>query len=136
MKIKITILRENASVVASLDEKMAPVATKLFVDKLPIRSQLFHARWCGNEVWTPLGNLGEYKSENQTIFPAIGELLIVPAGENYNFGIWYGKGWCFGPDGYNPGTVIGKIETDISEFAKAANDVLMNGVDTIIIEKM
>ena len=137
MKIKITIVRGNVSVVANLDDKAAPALVKTLVEKLPIKSQLFHARWCGNEIWAPIGEVNNYQGENLTIFPAIGEILIVPAGKDKcNLGIWYGKGWCFGPEGYIPGSIVGKIETDITEFAKAANDVLLQGVDEIIIEKI
>jgi len=133
MKIKISIARGEAAAIASLDEKMQVFSS--FAKKLPIKAPLHHARWCGNEVWTSIGSGLDYEKENETIFPSIGEISIRPSGSGYDFGIWYGKAIAFGPEGYCPVSIIGKIEDVSPEFVKACNGCLLKGTDEVIIER-
>ena len=133
MKIKITIKRAGVSAIATINDENQ--VGNSFYKKLPIKAPLYHARWCGNEVFAPIGQV-EYKEVNQTVFPSIGEISITPAGGGYNFGIWYGKSWAFGPEGYNPVSIIGKIEGELTDFVKACNDCVIKGADEVLIEKI
>jgi len=106
-----------------------------FFNKLPLKVPLYHARWCGNEVFAPIGGVG-YVKEDETILPSIGELSIAPIGNGCNFGIWYGRGWCFGPDGNKPVSIIGKILDDTSVYSEACNNCILIGASEIIIENL
>src|SRR6188474_1268931 len=48
---------------------------------LPYRQRVIHVRWSGEAVWIPLGetDLG-VPAENQTSFPAPGQILLYPGG--------------------------------------------------------
>jgi hypothetical protein len=126
-------LRGGGTVIADLNEKMSVIPS--FLKKLPIKAPLYHARWCGNEVWAPIGGGLDYKKENETSLPQIGEISITPSGDGFNFGIWYGRARCFSPDGYCAVSIIGKIEGENPEFAKACNNCLLKGADEVMIER-
>ena len=137
MKITLSLARRNATAIAELHDNKAPTAVNSFLDVLPIKSSVFHARWGGNEIWTSLTGFSKYANENETCLPAPGDICIVPTGENsYDLAIWYGTGWIFGPEfGFKPATVIGRIVSNLSDFAVAANEVLLKGEDVITITK-
>lgn len=138
MKVRIKLERGGVTVEAEINETGSPVTAESLLKLLPIKSTVHHARWGGNEIWTPLEGFEKYANENATCLPVPGEICVVPAGENnFHLAIWYGRGWIFGPEhGFTPSSVVGKISGDLSEFASAANDVLAKGNDTIIIEKV
>lgn len=66
---------------ARLEEQLAPETCRAFVARLPFRGKLVQARWSGEAGWIPLGdlNLG-VGYENQTSYPAPGQILWHPAG--------------------------------------------------------
>src|SRR5262249_38728170 len=48
---------------------------------LPLRGTLLQARWSGEALWIPLGNLSvDVGFENHTSHPSPGELLLYPGG--------------------------------------------------------
>jgi hypothetical protein len=59
----------------------APRTCAKFQALLPYYKQIIHVRWSGEACWIPLGaldlNLGY---ENQTSYPAPGEVLLYPGG--------------------------------------------------------
>lgn len=138
MKIQLTLTRGNVSAVAEINENAAPTVSASFLKLLPLKSTVYHARWGGNEIWTSLPCFEKYEHENETCIPTPGDICVVPTGENaYDLAIWYGAGWIFGPEfGFRPSAIIGHITSNLSNFAIAANDVLINGKDTIIIDKL
>ena len=134
--IKITLVRSKVTAHAKLKEDQAPKTSHAFLKSLPIKGQATHARCGGNEIWTGISALETYEAESETIFPAPGEILIVPAAPGvYDLAIWYGRGWCFGPSGFVPGNHIATIIGDLSEFAEACEKVLSEGCENITIEK-
>ena len=67
----------------TLDEARAPSTCAAFLKLLPLRATLLHARWSGEAVWVPLGQLEVgVGPENETGHPRPGELLLYPAGES------------------------------------------------------
>jgi len=135
-EIKITLKKSNTTVVAELKDKLAPKTCKAFWSTLPIRGKATHARWGGSEIWTSIPHLENYEPESETILPAPGEILLVPAAPNvYDLAIWYGKGWCFGPSGFIPANHIATIKGDFTEFAQACERLLSEGCEEIIIER-
>jgi len=59
----------------------APKTCAWFSAQLPFRSEVLHARWSGEAVWAPLGDLTTGLGyENHTAFPSRGQLLFYPGG--------------------------------------------------------
>lgn len=66
---------------AQLEEATAPRTCAAFLELLPYRQKLIHARWSGEACWIPLGDfrLGvDY--ENHTSHPSSGQILFYPGG--------------------------------------------------------
>ncbi|MBI1912116.1 MAG: DUF3830 family protein [Deltaproteobacteria bacterium] len=133
-KIIITLPELNISAEAVLHKNIAPKTVEAFSSILPIEGKALHARWCGNEIWLPLPNLKLESRENQTILPSPGEILLVDHGGTWDLAIFYGKGWLFSPTGFLPSNHFATIEyNQLSEFAKAANQLLIQGSKKITL---
>jgi len=66
---------------ARMEEKLAPKTCVKFASLLPYRAQIIHVRWSGEACWIPLGALDlGLPYENQTSYPAPGEILLHPGG--------------------------------------------------------
>lgn len=64
---------------AVLESGRAPLTSSWFAGQLPFRSQVIHARWSGEAVWIPLGDLEtDLPFENHTVFPSRGDILFYP----------------------------------------------------------
>ena len=67
--------------VARLEEDAAPQTVAAFRRLLPLHSRMIQARWSGQAVWIPFGELDVgIGPENATCYPAPGELLLYPGG--------------------------------------------------------
>ena len=66
---------------ARLEEEAAPRTCAAFLQRLPFRDKIIHARWSGESAWVPLGDsqfgIG---FENATSYPAPGQVLLYPGG--------------------------------------------------------
>ena len=63
------------------EEELAPSTCAAFKKAMPFESQVIHARWSGEGVWVPLGDLDFGVSyENQTSYPAPGQVILYPGG--------------------------------------------------------
>jgi hypothetical protein len=59
----------------------APKTCAKFESLLPYRERIIHVRWSGEACWIPLGTLDlGLPYENQTSYPAPGEILLHPGG--------------------------------------------------------
>lgn len=59
----------------------APETCAWFAENLPFVSQVIHARWSGEAVWVPLGDLvSGLSQENHTTHPSRGDILFYPGG--------------------------------------------------------
>jgi hypothetical protein len=66
---------------AQLEIDAAPQTCSWFLDHLPFTSQVIHARWSGEAVWVPLGDLEPgFPFENHTAHPSKGDILFYPGG--------------------------------------------------------
>lgn len=68
---------------AVLEAQAAPKTCDLLRGLLPLRTKVIHARWSGEALWIPGGDVRlplEY--ENNTSHPAPGELLLYPGGRS------------------------------------------------------
>lgn len=66
---------------ARFETEAAPRTCSIFHKLLPYEQRVIHVRWSGEAVWIPLGDtdLG-VPAENQTSFPAPGQMLLYPGG--------------------------------------------------------
>ena len=66
---------------ARFETETAPRTCAIFQKLLPYEQRVIHVRWSGEAVWIPLGDtdLG-VPAENQTSFPAPGQMLLYPSG--------------------------------------------------------
>ena len=59
----------------------APETCAWFAENLPVVSKVIHARWSGEAVWVPLGDLvSGLTQENHTAHPSRGDILFYPGG--------------------------------------------------------
>ena len=59
----------------------APETCAWFDRNLPFVSKVIHARWSGEAVWVPLGDLvSGLSQENHTAHPSRGDILFYPGG--------------------------------------------------------
>lgn len=66
---------------AIFEVEQAPQTCAWFQGQLPFRSKVIHARWSGEAVWVPLGDLESgLPFENHTTHPSRGDLLFYPGG--------------------------------------------------------
>ncbi len=66
---------------ARFETQLAPRTCEIFKRLLPYEQRVIHVRWSGEAVWIPLGeaDMG-VPNENQTSFPAPGQMLLYPGG--------------------------------------------------------
>jgi hypothetical protein len=66
---------------ARFETEMAPKTCAIFRRLLPYVQRVIHVRWSGEAVWIPLGetDMG-VPAENQTSYPAPGQMLLYPGG--------------------------------------------------------
>lgn len=118
-----------------LHEDLAPETCKAIRKALPFDGQALHAKWGGNEIWASLPQLNVSKSENESVFAAPGEVMLVrPAPGAFDLAIFYGKGWCFGPSGFTPGNHFATIVENLMEFAKTCQELLIKGSQKISVK--
>lgn len=66
---------------ARFEEDVAPLTVAAFRRLMPLESKVVHARWSGESVWIPFGELDlELGPENANSYPAPGELLLYSGG--------------------------------------------------------
>src|SRR5260221_2777341 len=66
---------------ARLETKLAPRTCAKFLSMLPLKARIIQARWSGEACWIPFGELNlDLGHENQTSYPAAGQLLLYPGG--------------------------------------------------------
>jgi hypothetical protein len=134
--IKLSFPEIKTTVSARLHEDLAPKTCEAVWGVLPFDGKAIHGKWGGNEVWTSMPDIKISEFENETIFASPGEILIVIIKPGiYDFAMFYGKGWCFGPSGFVPGNHFATIAEDLPKFVKACEKVHLEGSKKIIIEK-
>ncbi len=78
---RIEIIVGEYAFIAQLEEEKAPKSCAAFERALPFANQVIHARWSGEAVWVPLGNLDlGVGFENHTSHPSRGDILLYPGG--------------------------------------------------------
>lgn len=134
-KIKITLVKSNVSVIATLRDDKCPQMVKKLLHKLPHEAKAYHAKWGGGEIWTHITDFPGYAHENETCLPSIGEILLMPLAEGLiAFDLWYDRGWAFGAQGFMNGCAVGMVTEGLEAFAPEAARLSAEGCQDIKIE--
>lgn len=121
---------------ARLEPERSPRTVEAFVAHLPLRGQLVHARWSGEALWVPLGEMTLYESyENPTSYPAPGQVLWHPPGvSEAEILIAYGPTRFASKAGQLAGNHFLTLEADPVELAALGSAVLWKGAVGVSFE--
>ncbi len=146
--VQLKLVKRGVQVAVRLRWETAPENCRALVQLLPLRHQVWHAKYANNEIYT-LCKLPEPPpvAEHLTMYPSRGDLVFLPLTEGIplpggvpglgsgdralDVAYFYeaGNSLLGGPHGPLPGTIVGTVETldDINRMAEACRDVWFNG---------
>jgi hypothetical protein len=122
---------------ARLETTLAPKTCAIFTRLLPYEQRVIHVRWSGEAVWIPLGDadLG-IPAENQTSYPAPGQMLLYPGGvSETEILLSYGGVRFASKMGQLAGNHFITVTTPLDDLPKLGKLVLWEGARPIRIEK-
>jgi hypothetical protein len=133
---KIVVRIGSSPLPARLEPDRAPHTVDAFVARLPLRGQVVHARWSGEALWMPLGDLTLYDSyEDPTSYPAPGQVLWHPPGvSEAELLIPYGPTRFASKAGQLAGNHFLTLDVDPDELAALGRAVLWNGAVDVSFE--
>lgn len=111
----------------------APLTSAWFAEQLPFRSKVIHARWSGEAVWIPLGDLESgLPYESHTVHPSRGDLLFYPGGYSETEILFaYGSASFASKMGDIAGNHFITIDAGRDQLADFGNHVLWQGAQDI-----
>jgi hypothetical protein len=123
---------------ATLELERAPKTCAAARQLWPLRAKLIQARWSGEAAWIPLGErrIGGMDWENNTSYPAAGELLLYPGGIS-EMEILVPYGACaFGSRmGMLAGNHFATLEADRATLREIGRLVVWEGAQDVTIEE-
>jgi hypothetical protein len=120
---------------ARFETGLAQRTCEIFRKLLPYQQRVIHVRWSGEAVWIPLGdaNLG-VPAENQTSFPAPGQMILYPGGLSETEILLAYGGVCFASKvGQLAGNHFITITSALDDLPKLGKMVLWEGAQPIRI---
>ena len=129
----LTITSGDFEFTGRLEEDLAPLTTAWFKDQLPFHSSVVHARWSGEAVWIPLGDLESgLPLENHTVHPSRGDLLFYPGGISETELLFpYGSAAFASKAGSLAGNHFLTLTSGHERLLEFGNHVLYSGEQTI-----
>lgn len=138
---------------ATLHDDKAPATTQAIWDALaePVDVTAVHAAFAGPEIMTGLPEHAQtfdpnLPQENQTCFPAAGDLLWYyqaadqmkgVEGELWEIGLFYADGGrIFGPLGWTPCNIFASVTEGLEALAEACADTRISGAKTLTIGRV
>jgi hypothetical protein len=123
---------------AQFEETAAPKTVAAFRAALPYEGKIVHVRWSGEAVWIPLGDFDfGVGNENQTSYPAPGQILLYPAGlSETEILIGYGAVRFASKVGQLAGNHFITITDGIENLATLGKAVLWQGAHPIRFEAL
>lgn len=133
----------------TLNEDAAPVTSSAIWDALakPIRSPALHAMYAGPEIMLGLPEEAQtfdpkaLPAENQDCITSAGDCLFFYQTKNmmrgldfdlWEIGIFYDNGGrTFGPLGWTPVTIFGRITHNLAPFQEACRSIRWDGAKTV-----
>lgn len=133
---KIVVRIGSTLLPARLEPDRSPRTVEAFLSHLPLRGRLVHARWSGEALWMPLGELRLYDSyEDPTSYPAPGQVLWHPPGvSEAELLVPYGPTRFASKAGQLAGNHFLTLEVDHLELAALGRAVLWNGAMDVSFE--
>lgn len=131
------VVRIGATVLsARLEPGRSPRTVDAFVARLPVRGQLVHARWSGEALWMPLGEMQLCDAyEDPTSYPAPGQVLWHPPGvSEAEILVAYGPTRFASKAGQLAGNHFLTLEVDPVELGALGRAVLWNGAVDVSFE--
>ncbi len=130
---RLRISSGNFSFDGLLELAEAPQTCAWFQGQLPFRTKVIHARWSGEAVWMPLGDLHSgLGPENHTIHPSRGDILFYPGGiSEAEILLAYGSSTFASRSGPLPGNHFITLVTGHERLTEFGNHVLWNGAQEI-----
>jgi hypothetical protein len=134
---RLSISIAGLSLSADLEIVKAPRTCAAFRRLLPLRGHLMQARWSGEAAWIPLGDQRlDLDFENQTSYPAPGEILLYPGGiSEMEILFPYGATRFASKVGQLAGNHVATIIDSRDAIAELGRLVLWNGAQEIVIEE-
>lgn len=129
----LTITSGDFEFTGRFEEDLAPLTTAWFKDQMPFHSSVVHARWSGEAVWIPLGDLESgLPLENHTVHPSRGDLLFYPGGISETELLFpYGSAAFASKAGSLAGNHFLTLTSGHERLLEFGNHVLYNGEQTI-----
>src|SRR4030081_2701411 len=122
---------------ARFEDENAPQTCAKFESLLPYRERIIHVRWSGEACWIPLGALDlGLPYENQTSYPAPGEILLHPGGlSETEILIAYGGVRFASKVGQLAGNHFLSIVEGAENLRKLGVEVLWSGAKDILFDR-
>ncbi len=116
-----------------LETILDPMTSALFLDQLPFRARVIHARWSGEAVWMPLGDLESgLVAENHTVHPSRGDVLFYVGGiSEAEILLVYGSAIFASRAGKLAGNHFFTIDTGHEKLTEFGNKILWEGAQDI-----
>jgi len=117
----------------ALEARMAPQTCDWFLSQLPFRTRVIHARWSGEAVWMPLGDLESgLVPENHTVHPSRGDVLFYVGGiSEAEILLVYGSAVFASRAGELAGNHFLTIDTGRERLVEFGNKILWEGAQDI-----
>src|SRR3954463_15604361 len=123
---------------ARFETGLAPRTCEIFQRLLPYRQRVIHVRWSGEAVWIPLGetDLG-VPVENQTSYPAPGQMILYPGGISETEILLAYGGVCFASKmGQLAGNHFISLTSGLENLAAFGKTVLWKGAQKMRFEEI
>jgi hypothetical protein len=131
--VKVQVEAGSFTFEGTFETANAPQTCAWFATILPFESSVIHARWSGEAVWVPLGNLESGLAlENHTAHPSRGDLLFYPGGISETEILFaYGSSSFAAKTGALAGNHFITITSGREQLAEFGNAVLWEGARQI-----
>ncbi|CZT11489.1 uncharacterized protein RAG0_15619 [Rhynchosporium agropyri] len=118
---------------------LAPLTVSTFLSLLPYTQKVIHVRWSGEGLWIPLGTsnalFASLPYENNTAYPAPGEVLLYPGGvSETEFIVAYGSCQFASKMGVLAGNHFLTITEGLEELRMLGESVLWEGAKEVRFE--
>lgn len=121
---------------ARFETELAPKTCAIFKRLLPYEQRVIHVRWSGEAVWIPLGDTDMgVPAENQTSYPAPGQMLLYPGGiSETEILLGYGGVRFASKVGQLAGNHFITVTSELDDLVKLGKLTLWEGAQPVRIE--